>query len=281
MTLTRTITTEDLPAVGAFLSENLNSRVSAEQWAGQLNHDWAEVVPNFGFMIEDDGKLVGVLCAYYSDQDIDGRRERFCNPHSWCVLEPHRKKSIDLVLRALRQDGYHFTMLSPNAEVAKVFRYLKFRELDNRFWTAPNIPGLHFTKTSIWTKPEDIAVRLDGSSRRTFELHRHFAWLDHIAIGDSQGLVHVVYKRRRFKRLPCARILYASDPVTFERLFRRLSHHWLLVEGIAWTSAECRLLRSPRGAFLGSSAQAKLILSDTLDDSRVQNLFSELVALDI
>ena len=121
------ITAADLPAVGQFLHEHLNRRFTPERWIESLTHRWAAEVPNHGMQLRDSEQLVGVFCAIYSDQLIDGRIERFCNPHSWCVLESHRRHSIGLLLQLLRQKGYHFTMFTPNPKVAEVFRGLKFK----------------------------------------------------------------------------------------------------------------------------------------------------------
>ena len=93
-----TIQEEHLPEVGQFLHENLNQRFSAERWISSLTHPWSAERPNLGMQLRDGDRLVGVFCAIYSDQVIDGKVERFCNPHSWCVLETHRRQGIGFAL---------------------------------------------------------------------------------------------------------------------------------------------------------------------------------------
>jgi hypothetical protein len=39
---------------------------------------------------------------------------RFWNLTSWCVLPDYRSRSISLFTALLRQDGYHFTVLTPD-----------------------------------------------------------------------------------------------------------------------------------------------------------------------
>ena len=41
---------------------------------------------------------------------------RFGNVTSWCVLPDYRSRSISLFTALLRQDGYHFTVLTPDVE---------------------------------------------------------------------------------------------------------------------------------------------------------------------
>ena len=121
----------DLKDVSQFLHTNLNSKIPVKTWRDSFHSQWSQSVPNFGFQLKNGGDLVGVICAIYSDQIIDGKIEFLCNPHSWCVLKDYRKQSINLVLAVLQQKGYHFTMFTPNPDVATVFRYLKFKDLSN------------------------------------------------------------------------------------------------------------------------------------------------------
>jgi len=52
--------------------------------------------------------------ALYSQRLVAGRVERFGNLTSWCVLPDYRSRSISLLTALLRQDGYHFTVLTPD-----------------------------------------------------------------------------------------------------------------------------------------------------------------------
>jgi hypothetical protein len=278
------ITDGDLDEVSRFLHQHLNPRVPQEHWRRSMLQPWAAVVPNHGFLMRLDGEVVGALCAVYSDQEIDGRLEKFCNPHSWCVLDAYRGKSIDLVTRVLRQKGYHFTMLTPNPAVADVFRFFRFRMMDPSVWIAANLPAITSSGDgfAVTFDKEEIAKRLSGTALRTFENHRDLDWLDHVGFGDARGFCHLIYKRRRWKRLPCADLLYVSDPRLFQRQFPRVASHLLVTRRLVWTRAERRLTRfRPRASWETRSLQPKLLLSETLDDSEVQNIYSELVALDL
>jgi len=115
------ITPADAGRVGAFLHAQLNPRVTAEAWASSMRVPWRFEQPNGGFMLlDDDGEIVGAHLAFYSDREIEGRRERFCNLGAFCVLEPHRFHSLRLLKAVLAQDGYHFTDLSPSGNVVKI-----------------------------------------------------------------------------------------------------------------------------------------------------------------
>lgn len=278
------IQASDLEEVGRFLSENLNRRIAPEAWTQSLQHPWSESRPNFGVQLRDGARLVGVFCAIYSEQTIAGRTERFCNPHSWCVLEEHRRYGIGLVLALLRQRGYHFTMLTPNPKVAEIFRQLRFKDLADgvvRFVNLPSLSALLPGRRLI-TDPTAIERALSGSTLRDFRLHRDIPWLRFLVFGDSRELCLLVYKRAQWKRLPCAHIVHVSDSRAFARQHRLLRHHLLMREGLVTSRVEARfLVRAPSFAWRSRRTQAKLFLSSTLTDAQIPDLYSELAALDV
>lgn len=275
---------DDLDEVARFLHGNLNRRFSPEVWKAALLHPWCASPPNFGMQLRDGGTLVGALCAIYSDQHIAGATERFCNPHSWCVLTPYRQHGIGLILNVLKQGGYHFTMLTPNSKVAEIFRHLRFRDLAAGIVTFPNIPGLRaFARASIIESDADaIAALLTGATRRDFILHREIPWLRFIVFGAPDTLCLVVYKHSVWKRLPCARLIHISDPRSFDEYRGLMQRHLLMREALLVSQVEERFLkRTPRLAWRTRRTQAKLYLSQSLEDAQIRDLYSELAALDV
>lgn len=274
-----------LDEVGCFLNTNLNIQISAEAWIESLTHHWAESQPNFGMQLRDDSnRLVGVFCAIYSDQVINGRIERFCNPHSWCVLPEHRSAGINLVLRLLKQPGYHFTMFTPNPKVARIFQGLKFRNLDDRLVLIPNVPSLWPRRGTHVLEGDTnrIAQYLDEQSLRDFNAHRSIRWLRFAVFGQAGDLCLAVYKTGRWKRLPCARILHLSNTGAFTRHRKLLQRHLLMDRGLPISRIESRLLAiQPRLAYRAQRTQPKLVLSQSLRDAEIPDLYSELVALDV
>jgi hypothetical protein len=280
---TSPIQRSDLAEVGHFLYQNMGRRIAPELWVQSLSQSWASSQPNHGMQLREDGRLVGVICAIYSDQRIGDRVERFCNPHSWCVLEPYRSSSLQLVLGLVRQRGYHFTMYTPNPKVAEVFLGLRFRALDDRLLYLPNLPAPWAGRGGrfVESRPEHMAGRLRGAALEEYESHRHFPWLSFVAFGDPDDACLAIYKRSRWKRLPCALLIHLSDPSALERHPGLLGHH-LLGRGMPVTRVEARFLAQvPRLAYRTRRGQPKLVSSPSLRDGEARDVFSELVALDL
>lgn len=276
---------EDLDEVGLFLHQHLARRIAPEAWVRSLTHRWAAAQPNFGMQLRtDEGRLVGAICAVYSEQTIGGRVERFCNPHSWCVLDEYRHASLGLVVPLVRQPGYHFTMFTPNPKVAQVFVGLRFKLLDDRLLYFPNLPspralaGRGFVE---WRR-EQVGARLDGVARREFEAHADIPWLEFVAFGTPGDACLAIYKRGRWKKMACAGLMHVSDPAALQRHGHLLGHHLLLKRGIPVTRVEARFLAAaPPLALHAKRLQPKLALTKTLADGQVRDVYSELMALDI
>lgn len=274
----------DLDAVGHFLHHNLAQRISPQAWVASLSHRWAASQPNFGMQLRDGDKLVGVFCAVYSDQQIDGQAERFCNPHSWCVQDDYRHASLSLVLPLLKQRDYHFTMFTPNAKVAQVFQGLRFRMLDAGLLYTAHLPTLWPTRNGGFVEHRTgrIAARLRGAALQEFEAHRLIPWLNFVAFGVPGDECLVIYKPGRWKKLPCAMILHISNSAAMARHGHLLRHHLLLHCALPVSRVEARfLLQVPRLTYRSQRGQPKLVLTRSLTDGQVRDVYSELMALDI
>jgi hypothetical protein len=275
---------EDLAEVCDFLHEQLGRRFSPQIWRESLLQHWSAETPNLGTHLRHEGKVVGVLCAIYSDQEIDGKIEKVCNPHSWVVLEVNRSHSIGLLLTLIKQRGYHFTMFTPNPKVAKVFLGLRFRVLDDRLLFLPNLPRpwLRASDAIVECDRGRIAELLKGAAKRDFEAHAHLPWLKFVAFGRPGHMCLVIYKPMRWKKLRCASISHVSDPAIFAELGHLLQAHLLLANGFAFSKVEARwLVREPSLAIRSTRGMPKLVLSPTLGDAQVHDLYSELMALDL
>lgn len=273
---------EDLPEYCRFLHENLNPGISPDQWESAFQQRWGVEKPNNGFLLRDaEGRIVGGVGAIYAERTIRGEPERFCNITSWCVLEPYRSHSMRPALALVSQPGFHFTDLTPTDVVAGMLRFLRFKRIDGWATVMPSLPGW-LPGVRVLTDADAIEDALSPQDAKVFRDHRHFPWLNHVAIGRPGRFCHVVYKPGLLKRLPCAVILFASDGDLFLRYRGPLHRHLLLSRGMVGARVETRLLpRLPRLSAQVHGYHNKLYRSQTLSESDICNLYSELAALDL
>ena len=195
-----------------------NPRVTAEAWAEGIGVRWVSDAPNHGFMLVEDGAVVGANIAFYSEREINGRRERFCNLGALCVADSRRAHAIRLVRAILRQPGYHFTDLSPSGNVIELNRRLGFHSLDNSTALQINWPVVPKSSVSLITDEVEIERRLNGRNLQIFRDHRDSAAAHHLLVTRGPELCYVIGRRDRRKRLPVfLSILYVSNAELFSR----------------------------------------------------------------
>lgn len=274
------VTEHTLPEFADFLYANLSKERSPAEWQHALRVNWIPERPNFGFIMRDEGRIVGGIGAIYALRHIHGREERFCNITSWCVLDAYRKQSMRLAMAIIEQPGYHFTDFSPTEVVGGVLRFLKFKPIDDRQTVILNLPYL-FAGGRVITERAGMETVLHDEALQAYRDSSNFPWLEHLAVGAGASWSHIIYKRWIFKGLPAARIIHVGDPDVFSRHVNRLSAHFLS-SGIVSTHVETRHLR--RDVFpsrIRSGFNAKLYLSPNLQEPDIDYLYSETVAMNL
>jgi hypothetical protein len=269
-----------LPEFAQFLSLHLSATRSAPEWEAGLRRQWAGTLPNYGFVLRDERRIVGGIGAYYADRQIRGRTERFCNITSWCVLDAYRAQSMRLGMALLQQPGIHFTNFSPTPVVSSSLRFLKFKPLDEAVILAPNLPAFA-TGLELHCGAATIEASLDEAQLAIYRDHAKLPWLEHVIVGKPGNWCHIIYKRHRYRGLPAARVIYANDRESLSGAWRRFAAH-LLARGIITAQADRRLLGVlPPLAVVRNGYTAKLYLSPTLQPEDIDYLYSESVALDL
>jgi len=275
------ITEADLPRVAEFLHATFpsESQESAESWERGLRSPWPGDPPNWGFMAEDSDAIVGAYIAHYSEQEIDGRAERFCNLGAWNVLPEHRMHSIRLLKAILGQDGYHFTDLTPAENVVALNRRLGFEQLDTKGFVAPCLPWPTLPgRASVTSDPRRIEQLLRGGELRAYRDHRGAPGLRHVAIADGDGCCYVALRPDRQGRLPVLTVLHVGEPSILRRNARRFARHLLVHHRFFAYVAEERVVGfRPRLSSALRAPQVRMFRSDRLRPEDIDYLYSEMV----
>ena len=137
------ITDADMQAVAEFLHRDMGSAVSTADWHRAMTPSWDVEQPNHGYLLRENGRVVGAYLALYSERMIDGRPRRICNLGVWCVADEHRATGLRLLRSLLRQRGYTFTDLTPNPTVVALNNRLGFASLDTATGIGPQHAVAH------------------------------------------------------------------------------------------------------------------------------------------
>lgn len=270
----------DLQRAAEFLHEHLNSRVPVEHWAQAARLPWRPVDrPNAGFMLLDGDELVGVQLAFYSERRIDGRTECFCNLAAWCVLPEYRFHSLRMLKTMLSQEGYHFTDLSPNPDLARVNARFKFQYLDTATSLVPNLPWPG--RGTISSDPALIERTLTGHELELYRDHARSAAARHLVLIRGDEWCYVIFRKDRRKGLPLfTSLLHVSNPELFRKMSGSVARHLLVRHGAPAMLAEARVLGyHPRFALRLRSPRRKMFRSSNLEPAQIDYLYSELVCV--
>jgi hypothetical protein len=277
------IADDDIAAVSRFMRDHHNRNVAPERWSRALTVRWSDSAPHHGYLLRAGGDIVGAYLAYFSDRDIDGRVERFCNLGAWCVLEEYRSEGPRLLMALLRMPGYHFTDLSPSGNVVALNRKLRFSELDTSTSLMPNLPWLpRRGGLRIVTDPGVLAATLTPAERRIYSDHRDAAAARHLVVVAGVEHCYVVFRRDRRKGIRAfASILHVGNADLFQRAAREVGAHLLLRHGLAATLMEQHVVGTrPKGSVPIARSRPKMFKSRTLPATRIDYLYSELVGLE-
>lgn len=276
------ITSSDVPAVAHFLAGHLNTHVSPDRWAKALAVPWDVEQPNHGFFLRDDDVVVGAYLAYYSQQQVNGRPEQFCNLGAWCVLDGHRHLGLRLLTRLLAQEGYHFTDFSPSGNVIELNRRLKFVDLDTTTELIANTPlSTRRGAVRVTSDTDALLGTLSADELALYRDHRRAPAAKHLVVSTPGEHCYVVFRRDTRKRVRAfGSILHVSNPELFRAAAGPVGGHLLTRHGIPATLVERRVAGGTvrRGRTLRRS-RPKMFRSRTLAADQVGYLYSELTCL--
>jgi hypothetical protein len=282
MTKISPILEPDLPRVAEFLHREMHSRLSPDGWLAAMRPPWSADAPNFGYLLESEGAVVGVYLAFYSQRVIDGEPERFCNLAAWFVRPEHRFSGLRLVKALLDQPGYHFTDLSPSGAVVPLNQRLGFEFLETATAVVPNLPWPTAPgRFRVSHDPATIEAALSGAALARYRDHAQAPAARHLVVMAGERASHIVYRRDRRRNLPLfATILYVSDPELLAGAWRVVSRHLLLRHGLPVTLAESRVVgKLPRPSVVLHNHRRKMYRSASLKPDQIDYLYSELVCV--
>ena len=276
------ITRADVPPVAEFLHTQLNARVTAAGWAAAIIPPWTVDQPNHGFLLRDGEKLVGAYLAFYSQREIDGRPEQFCNLGAWFVLKEYRSHGLRLLRALLAQKGYHFTDLSPSGSVVPLNTRLSFSHLDVTTALVPNLPWpLWSRQIRVICEPDEIERTLRGRDLEIYRDHARAIAARHVVVIKHSEMCYVMFRKDRRKNLPLfASILYVGNRQLFRSTAKLVFRHLLFRYGILITLAELRVVGDrPGPSMMLKSPRPKMYRSNDLCPDQIDYLYSELTCV--
>ncbi len=231
----RLITEADLGAVADLLCAGFRGRARSSWEAGlerMRTRDVPAGAPRYGYCLDADGTLVGVILLVASLRLVDGRAAPFSNVASWYVVPEYRAYAQFLVSIALRDKQTTYTNVSPAPHTWTIVESQGYSRYCN---------GLFFAAAAIASPAPDVTIATLDTITHESEfrkmpdyamLRRHHAMGCKVLVAiEKDRLTGFVLQRYRIRSgkivLPAMQLIHGPDRPQLVRLAGNLGRHLL------------------------------------------------------
>lgn len=251
-----------------------------------FGYQWARDETHCGLILRDGNRTVGFLGMIFSRRRINDKVEKFCNLTSWFVHPDYRSRAISMILPLQGMQGYTITDLTPAKNVYQIQKKLGFKDLDaagrlllpfgRRLFQPKNFPT-HSTHDSA-----AIENQLTGQDLKIFKDHQKYPCF-HFLLAAPDRYCYMVYTKLKRKRIAYVHLHYISDPDLFALAYRDIRNAILTHAGAYFLLIDSRLVKNMKLplSFCLPYRAPKQYLSSTLEPAQIDNLYSELVMLNL
>ena len=183
--------------------------------------------PRYGYVIESDGKLVGIMLLIFSMIWENDEAKIRCNGSSVYVDPAFRLYAPLLTNKALGFKGVTVLNVTPADHTHKMIETLGFIR-----YSAGNFVAIPLFSRA----PKDVPLRVIDAQTQPdapFDSHEHELLVQHQNFGckslwcvTPEGAHPFVFRIRRVKRVPCAQLVYCRSIDDFVRFAQPIG--WFL-----------------------------------------------------
>lgn len=275
-------TARDYDRVLPLLRQLGADHVTDAQWRGIFDSPWSGGQNARGYLLIHDSMIEGFLGAIFSERQVRGVPERFCNMTSWIVRPEARGASLQLLAPMLGLRDHTITNFTPSLVVARILKAMRFTEILGDQIALFAIPALSRRPLGwrLSSEPSEIISRLSPEDRTI--LADHLGFECHHALLEAGGSsCYVILKRVRRGRLWFGRPHYVSDVDFFSRHLDHARAGVSIAMRVAGLIVEEKYLLGRRPRFSRRYARDArwFVRSTTVSPGDVDTLYSELILL--
>ena len=128
----------DIDPICSLLHEKMNSRIPASRWRNLMTYQWLADKPDFGRVVESNGRILGFCGMVYADRLIGDattglRHERIVSMSSWYLDKSLRGQGLgrDMLLSAIDDRSLTYATLTNSRKPLGIVEALGFRVLED------------------------------------------------------------------------------------------------------------------------------------------------------
>jgi hypothetical protein len=231
----RQVTQNDFDSVHSLLKRLNDTSLNKSSWAKLLTVDFGAKEMPYGFVLENEGKILGFIGTIYSVRRFNTKEYNFCNIHSWIVDPSAKSKGMNLLLKVLSQKEQIITNFTASEGPYKIFKALKFKELDfenRKLFPFQKFGGKSDIKIGLIDRQNSKEL-LNKDELQIYQSHCEFDNVQFLLIRLESKRSFLVTKKKPYipnlinripyinkimaNRLQLAEIFYASNSRLFSR----------------------------------------------------------------
>jgi len=206
----------DADAVAALLARGfpIHDRQFWLRALAQLaRHQAASGMPKYGYLLEDDGRIVGALLLICTTLRKGEATVTRCNLSSWYVEPAFRTYAPLLVSYAVRHKNVTYLNVSPAPHTLPIIEAQGFsRYCDGVFVAMPVFNGwFGGEKVRVVRVPERPDVATDPADEAILEQHAALGCVSLWCVADECAHPFVFRPRLAKRVVPCAQLIYCRD----------------------------------------------------------------------
>lgn len=249
----RPIEEADLDAVVALLARGFEDRSEAYWRRGLARHASRRTLadcPRYGFMLESEGRAVGVLLTLYSAFEQDGRTRLRCNLSSWYVEPAFRTQAAMLDALSQRRKDVTYLNVTPSPHTFALQEARGFaRFCKGQVFAVPALSRVRRGVSARLVTEDDPLLDLPPPEREMVRDHAGYGCVCLVVTRDGESQPVIVLRRRigvlRRKigagPIPCFQLFYCRDIADVpdfagavgRLLLRRFGIPWMVVDAVA------------------------------------------------
>jgi hypothetical protein len=265
-----------------------NPRLTRAHWQSIFDYTWPAPAGDDtrGFVLMDQGKVVGFEGTIFSQRKIGGQLERFCNITSWIVQPEYRRHALLLTQPILALPDTTLTTLTPSAAHLSLNKAYGFKTLETHQVVLFPLSSLK----ALWKRdrffathdPATIKSRLNPSDLQIFEAHQTHR-CQHLLISQGERYTYFIATKSKGRRLWHSFVQYISDYELFLAAIDRVRLELFLANGTLLTIIDERFLHGhqPPGSKRIALPTPRLYISPRLRPEQIDHLYTELILLEI
>lgn len=276
----------DTEAICSLLHTKMNSKIPLEHWRRLMNYSWLATKPDYGRVVESDGKVLGYCGMVYADRLIGDasqlRPERMVSMSSWYLDKSLRGKGLgrDMLISSIADPTLSYATLTNSKKPLGIVESLGFQVLeDHRYvWRKT---GQAQSGVVINKELSSIRAHADSHWLKLIDDMQGYALMPLVIQLDGQQSLLFFSVKSKDANVLWFDLMYASDQALFVHCAQALADH-LLPDTPSVLAADGRFVRQPPpGIDCERLPVARYYVSERVAPHEIDHLYSELQLLDL